>query len=215
MSKTTFTGMVNGKNFTSRKEMEKYISECIKNNEPLTSISYKTETRFYDEPEITSKSLNKMAISFDEYLNSLKHDVGEDVIKHATPFVDENMFPQDKEIREEVIEAWHDNLTLKIDWLEKYIFQEIKHFRDDEYADICGFLDDLATSIAKKEQWCQTRLRSLKDLLRMTDEIYDPYHLNCNLIQVEKIKGLIKIYQDVEGYCSAMQDIISDNKKAL
>ena len=213
MSKTTFTGMVNGKDFTSRKEMEKYISDCIKNNEPLTSISYKTETRFYDEPETTSKSLNK--ISFGEYLNSLKHDVGEDVVKHATPFVDENMFPHDEEIRKEVVDAWHDNLTLKMEWLEKYIFQELKKFRDDDYMDICEFLDNLANSIAKKEQWCQTRLRSLKDLLRMTDDVYDPYHLNYNLIQVGKIKGLIKIYQDVKGYCNAMQDIISDNKNAL
>lgn len=215
MSKTTFTGMVNGKDFTSRKEMEKYISDCIKNNEPLTSISYKTETRFYDEPETVSKSLNKMDISFGEYLNSLKHDVGEDVVKHATPFVDENMFPHDEEIREEVVEAWHDNLSLKLEWLDKYIFQKLKHFSEDEYEDICEFLDNLATSIAKKEQWCQTRLHSLKDILRMTEDVFDPYHLNCNLISAGKIKGLIKIYQDVEGYCSAMQDIISDNKKAL
>ena len=46
---TIFTGQVNGKTFKNRKEMEQYISTCIANSQPITSISYKNETKFVDE----------------------------------------------------------------------------------------------------------------------------------------------------------------------
>lgn len=215
MNKTTFKGEVNGKQFDSQQEMIKYLSQCVANNKPLTSISYSTETKFYDDT--TDEKEQKCCCHNDreedyecleDYLWDLTID--QDPIEYIIPKVNEDTLGNDTEYNEALVENVSNILKDKMHWIEENIFQGFKQHKFDP-EDVQSFYDDLTNSLVVKQNWCAARLKSLRDLLEMTNDINDRYNLNKKLINTKQVQGLINVYDEVGGFCAALIDIISEN----
>ena len=215
MNKTIFKGEVNGKRFDSQREMIEYLSQCVSKNKPLTSISYSTETKFYDDIQEEcskgcecSKKIEETYECLEDYLWDLTID--QDPIEYIIPKVNEDTMGNDTEYNEALIENVSNILKDKMHWIEENILQGFKQHKFDP-EDVQSFYNELTNSLVAKQNWCAARLKSLRDLLEMTNNINDRYNLNKKLINVKQVQGLIDVYDEVGGFCAALIDIISEN----
>ena len=221
MQKETFTGEVNGKQFFSRKEMEEYISQCIKNNKPITSISYKNEIRYdnsdthttaqCESDQVCTELKKRIKPCIQTLINNLswpgKNESYDTVYKYIVPFVIEDCITDDPSHNKTMIDDCHKKLIQRMEWMEYNIFQNIEDYNIDSAID---FLNEISHKMTQKENWCKTRMQNLKSIINACKEPGIFEELNRDIINITKLKDLIDIYDEVGGYCASMVDIISE-----
>ena len=218
MQKETFTGEVNGKQFSSRKEMEEYISQCIKNNKPITSISYKNEIRCdnSDTHNVAHCESDQVCTkpekpNIQTLLNHFewpgKNESYNTVYKYIVPFVIEECITDEPSHNGTMIDDCHKKLIQRMEWMEHNIFQNIE---DYDINSVIDFLNEVSHKMTQKENWCKTRMQNLNSIINACKEPDIFEELNRNIINITKLNALISIYDKVGGYCASMVDIISE-----
>jgi len=222
---TIFTGQVNGKTFKNRKEMEQYISTCIANSQPITSISYKNETKFVDEnagagtpfkPQGTPKTEN-----FGEYLMKLQWPAKNShptPVKYLVPFVIEEAFGDDHDLNQVILKDGKEKLGARLQWMENNIFGVLRNtpYEHWDRGSVETFLNYLAHCFKCKQRWAEARVENLCSMrLTSKDEHDEICRLNAGLLRIEKLDALVECYREVAAFCAACYDIIVDQAKEL
>jgi hypothetical protein len=202
-----FSGQVNDRHFGDRSEMSKYIESLMEKDEPISTLSYSTETKWIDdEPE----QLQECPVQpWNEYIKYLDTKIPEqygNVMKYLIPYIKEDFFANfDPKREKDNFEDMKRKLAGRMEWMERFLFSEYRKRSETDDPAMMRYFKNLATSFLNKSDWVYDRVGFMEYLLAEVETENIQWSVNKPALE-----SAIMVYSEVNAFCKACHDIISD-----
>lgn len=215
-----FEGIVNGRKFDNRDEMNKFIGELITSGKAINELSFSHTTRPAKPGECPQCGIRtrsgRAAIenaqrknSWTKYMYEINSEVPEpytNVINYIVPFIREDI-----EINgynwSKILDDLREKFTERMNFMEVKIFRAIQNNQYD-VAQVKAWMDELCTKLKFKAEWSQKRVNELAAFLDSIPETEND--IIVNHIDILYLKGMHELYQETAGFCSALIDICNE-----
>lgn len=212
---TTFEGVVNGKKFTNREEMEAYIGKLVCEGTPIEEMRFGHSTQMQitrtlegeveqpeQKPTMPVEGLFEAEIERDK-----PADINIPFIKWMIPFINEEAILKDSQTRaigiEQMVKDSEDKCKRRMDQYARLVALSLGAPQYSK-AEQRNYLLDMRDRFTAKMNWCLTRINYFTKLLEV-----------CNneegFVNVYACNEGIAVYNTAREYCSAMVDIITDH----
>lgn len=213
---TTFEGVVNGKKFTNREEMEAYIGKLVCEGTPIEEMRFGHSTQMQttrtlegkveqlkpeQKPTMRVEGLFEAEIERDKpsYINI-------PFIKWMIPFINEEAILNDSKTRsigiEQMVKDGEEKCKNRMDAFVKLIGSRLdnpQYIRHEQR----NYLLDMRDRFTSKMNWCVTRINYFTKLLEVGND-------EKGFVNVYACEEGIAVYNTARGFCAAMIDILSD-----
>lgn len=213
-----FEGIVNGRKFDNRDEMNKYIGELITSGKPINELSFSHTTRPAKPGECPNCGTRsgRAAIekaqrknSWAKYMYEINTEVPEpytNVISYIVPFIREDI-----EINGNnwamILDDLHEKFIERMNFMECKVFQAIQNNQFDA-AQVKAWMDELCTKLKFKAEWSQKRVCELASFLDSIPETEND--IIVDHVDMLYLKGMHELYQETAGFCCALIDVCNE-----
>lgn len=218
---TTFEGVVNGRKFTTRGEMEAYIGKLVCEGTPIEEMRFGHSTQMQStrtlegkgeqlkpeqKPTMPVEGLFEAEIERDKpsYINI-------PFIKWMIPFINEEAILKDSQTRsigiDQMVKDGEEKCKNRMDVFAKLIasrLAEPQYIRQEQR----NYLLDMRDRFTAKMNWCLTRIDYFTKLLEVGNN-------KEGFVNIYACNEGIAVYDTARGFCAAMIDILSDYIMAL
>lgn len=216
---TTFEGVVNGKKFTNREEMEAYIGKLVCEGTPIEEMRFGHSTQMQttrtlegkveqpeQKPTMPVEGLFEAEIERDKPTG-----INIPFIKWMIPFINEEAILKDSQTRaigiEQMVKDGEDKCKRRMDQFARLVALRLGAPQYSK-AEQRNYLLDMRDRFIAKMNWCLTRINYFTKLLEVGNN-------EEGFVNIYACNEGIAVYSTAHGFCSAMVDIITDHIDAL
>lgn len=224
----TFEGVVNEAKFTNAESMNQYIQYCVDNNIDIYKLRYSREQRVSKDCE--QKCENRYTKCLDsngcecgiKKLTSKPSKPSEPVIKpwpepyrtltsYITPFVKEEVFSDNDEQNDRIIEDAIQKLTKRMEYIEENVISN-DTLDSAQYMELA---QPMIGRLTDKISWCTKRIKEIDENNSNLDERIRRLNAELDTLISQQIRNnaIKDLYDEVGGYSSVVIDSLMDSSK--
>lgn len=215
----TFEGVVNEAKFTNAESMNQYIQYCVDNNIDIYRLHYSREQRVNSSDEQKCEKCCKKGPDSGG-CNTKK--ISQPVIKpwpepyrtltsYITPFVKEEVFSDNDEQNDRIIEDAIQKLSKRMEYVEENVISN-DTLDSAQYMELAQPMIDRLTD---KISWCTKRIKEIDESNSNLDERIKRLNAELDTLISRQIRNnaIKDLYDEVGGYSSVVIDSLMDSSK--
>lgn len=229
----TFRGVVNEAKFTNAESMNQYIQYCVDNNIDIYKLHYSREqrtnldkqkcekcyTRYPDSDgcecgikKLTSKPSESPSKPSEPIIQPWPEPY-RTLVSYITPFVKEEVFSDNDDQNDRIIEDAIQKLTKRMEYVEENIISN-DTLDSVQYMELARPMIDRLTS---KISWCTKRIKEIDENNSNLDERIRRLNAELDTLISQQIRNnaIKDLYDEVGGYSSVVIDSLMDSPKYM
>lgn len=216
----TFEGTVNDVKFTNAESMNQYIQYCVDNNINIYQLHYSREQRVNPSDE---KKCEKCCTKGPDSGGCNAERIGtlqliqpwpepyRTLTGYITPFVKEEVFSDNDEQNDRIIEDAIQKLSKRMEYVEENMISNDR-LGSAQYMELA---QPIIGRLTDKINWCTKRIKEIDENNSNLDERIRRLNVELDTLISQQIRNnaIRDLYDEVGGYSSVVIDSLMDSPK--